>query len=417
MAQPREVVITGLGVVAPLGIGVDSFWKALCTGVCGIRPIASFDASQLPVQIAAEIVDFDPLQFVKPRKSLKVMARDSQLALAAAGMAREHARLPTDGVDPERFAAIFGADTINPVIEDSVQSYAPCMSDGKFVYDRWGTAGMQATYPLNMLRLLPNMLTCHVSIAHDARGPCNTAYQNEASSLLAVGEAESVIRRGLAEVALAGGASSRMRPLDWARALAICELSQQNDQPDRACLPFDAARRGQVRGEGAAALVLEERRRAENRGATILARILGWSCAHDGRGAPGTGIRRAVAQALQCARLSASEIGHVNAHGLGTRAGDAIEAAALADVLPSVPVLAAKSYFGNACAAGGALEMAVSLLAIINDRVPPTLGHRQTAPDCPIRVLCEPLIGAQRPALLLNFTDQGQAVAMILGAA
>ncbi|HEY5315301.1 MAG TPA: beta-ketoacyl synthase N-terminal-like domain-containing protein, partial [Pirellulales bacterium] len=247
MSAPREIVITGIGVVSPLGIGLEPFWDALRCGRSGVGLIAGLDSSSLPVKLAAEIRDFDPLQYVKPRKSLKVMARDTQLGMTVAAMAREHARLGPGTIDPERFGVVFSADTLSAAPDDSTQGYVPCIYDGQFHMEHWGTRGLANSFPLSMLKLLPNMIACHISIAHDARAHNNTLYMGDASSLMALSEAAQVIARGAADVMLAGGASSRMQPMDWVRSCLLHELSHRSDQPERASRPFDQQRDGQVR--------------------------------------------------------------------------------------------------------------------------------------------------------------------------
>ena len=192
---PREIVITGIGVASPLGIGRQTFWSALMAGTSGVGELTAFDPGELPVRLAAEVRGFDPQAFVKPRKSLKVMARDTQLGMTAAGLAREDSRLAPSAIDPDRFGVVFAADTINPTLSESADPYRPCIQDGQFHMEQWGTRGYGASYPLGMLKLLPNMIACHVSISQDARNHNNTLYMGEVSGLLAIGEAASVIQR------------------------------------------------------------------------------------------------------------------------------------------------------------------------------------------------------------------------------
>ncbi len=204
-----HVVITGVGVVSPIGIGRDAFWESLCCGRSGVRRVELLDAWGMPVRIAGVVENFKAAQYVPQRKALKVMARDAQLGVAASVLACRDAGIAPDQVDPERFGVVLGADTICSPIEESDAIYRPCMVGPQFDFSRWGTEGLSGSYPLNFLRVLPNMIASHISIAHDARGPNNTIHQNEASSLLAIGEAAAVIERGAADVMLAGGASSQ----------------------------------------------------------------------------------------------------------------------------------------------------------------------------------------------------------------
>jgi len=414
----HEIVITGMGVVCPTGVGFEAFAESLDQGRSGVRQITSFDSSQLPVQIAGEVVDFEPKAFVRPRKSLKVMSRDMQFAVAAAGMAVERAGWQPDGCDPRRFGVVMGADRIRNKFDDIVPGYLTAIREGRFDYERYVKIGLYEGNPLTMLKNLPNMLACHISISQDAQGPNNTLNHAEVSSLLAIGEAASVIERGMADIMLAGGASSRLHPLDCVRSCLIDELSHGCDAPESACRPFDARRDGTVRGEGAAVIALESRAHAEARGAKILARVLGWSssCRPMANGRPDAGgLEQAIHAAIEDAGLTPEQIGHVNAHGLGTIGDDQAEAQTLASAVPNVPVTALKSYFGNLLAGTGAVEFVGSLVALETGRIPPTLNYEQPDPACPIDVVRgEPRPADHPTALLVNQTSLGQAAAMVI---
>lgn len=415
-----EVVITGVGVVSPVGIGKQLFWDALCAGRSGVAVIRSFNPEGVPVQIAAEVKDFDPRAYVKQRKSLKVMSRDAQLGIAASVLACRDAGIEDGAIDPERFGVILGADRICNPVEDSESPYRACIADGAFDFGRWSTAGMAAAYPLGFLKVLPNMIASHVSIAHDARGPNNTIHHADTSGLLAVIEAARVIQRGAADVMLAGGASSQMTPFDWSCHCAIRHLSRHQGDPTEAVRPFDADRDGEVFGEGAGVFILESRRNAEARGARPLARILGFASTcepRNGQPLQGTGLKRAIRSALAEAGLQPEQIGHVNAHGVGTISEDELEAHLLQVCMPDVPVTAPKSFFGNLAAAGGAVEMAVSVLAVDDGRVPATLNYQHPDPNCPVHVVAgKPIESERRTALTLNWTTRGQTAVVVLGA-
>ena len=414
----QQIVITGAGVVSPVGVGIEAFAESLAQGRSGVRMIQSFDPAPLPVRIAGEVVDFEPKAYVRPRKSLKVMSRDMQFAVASARMAADQAGWAPETFDPQRVGVVMGADRIRTEFDEIVAGFAPAIRDGRFDYERYSREGIMAGYPLTFLKNLPNMLACHISIAHDARGPNNTVNHAEVSSLLAVAEAASVIQRGMADAMLCGGASSRLHPLDWARSCLMDELSHRTDAPEQAPRPFDAQRDGQVRGEGAAVVTLETRRHAEARGAKILARIAGWgaACTPPANGQPnGEAVKIAVRKALAAAKLKPQDVGHVNAHGDSTLAGDRVEAQALAEVLPGVPVTALKSYFGNLLAGGGAVELVGSLVALAQGAVPPTRNFEQPDPQCPIEVVRDRWLPSDRPtAVLVNQTPFGQAVALVL---
>ncbi len=269
-----------------------------------------------------------------------------------------------------------------------------------------------------MLKYLPNMPACHVGIAQDARGPNNSIVLGEVSSLAAVAEAVRVIERGAADVMIAGGTGCRLHPLVWSRR-SVYEPTTWTGPPEQSCRPFDARRCGQVFGEGAAAFVLERADHAQRRGATPLVKILGFASAFEacpaGSLPQGVAIRGAIVSALEDAGLVASQVGHVNAHGLSTRHDDAIEAQAIKAVLGDVPVTAPKSFFGNLAAGTGAVEMAVSVLALRNRCIPPTLNYETPDPDCPVRVVAGATIPVETPtAIVLNHTRYGQAMALVI---
>jgi len=420
MSFPNEVVITGVGVVSPIGIGVEAFWQSLCAGRSGVRPLELFDATALPTRFGGEVVDFDAKQSVRPRKSLKVMSREIQLGFAAADLASTHGALASGGVDPDRFGVIFGADVIQCLPEEFESAYRGCIENGQFHFDRWGRAAMSETYPLWLLKHLPNMPACHIAIAQDARGPNNSLTLGEVSSLLALAEATTTIQRGAADVMIAGGVGTFVTPTTWSRT-CNGELSRRNEEPAKAARPFDADRDGAVQGEGAAAFVLESAASAKSRGVPILARVLGHArtCepVRDDRPAGGDGIRRAIQAALRAADIEPSDVTHVNANGISTILGDQIEARAIRDVLGDVPVTAPKSYFGNLGSGTGAVEAVVSVLALARGQVPHTLNYERPDPECPVHVVRgEPLAMTGRYALLLNNAAMGQVAAVVLGA-
>jgi len=421
MAPNRDIVITGMGIVSPLGIGKAPFWAALCQGRSGIRRLDLFDEPDLPAPFGGEVADFDPKQYVRPRKSLKVMSREIQLGFAAADLALVDAGLRQRPVDPERLGVIFGSDLPLCELPELAPAFRGCMADGKFDFSRWGSAAMSELFPLWMLKYLPNMPACHIGIAQDARGPNNSITLGDVSTLSAIAEAVRVLQRGQADALIVGGVGSQIHPALWVRS-RVRGLSRRSDDPGAAARPFDALRDGLVVGEGAGAFIMETRRGALARGAPILARVLGYASAfeptHSGRLPQGAAIRRAIAGALAGAGLAPADIGHVNAHGISAVADDRTEAQAIRDVLGDVPVTALKSYFGHLGAAAGALETAASALAIEHRSVPPTLNYEHPDPQCPINVIRgQPRRLDHSTALILSHSRYGQAVAVVLGGA
>lgn len=412
-----EVVITGLGVVSPIGIGTDAVWKSVESGRSGVHPIAELVESGWIAPFGGEVANFDAKAYVTPRKSLKVMAREIQFAFAAAEMAWQAADIKDGSVDPERAGAICGAGLIFGEMPEMAAAYRASTIDGEISIGKWGATGLRELFPLWMLKYLPNMPACHIGIKQDARGPTNTIAQGDVSSLLALGEATDVIRRGWADVMIAGGTSSRLNLSDMLWRMGA-RLSRRLDNPAAACRPFDADRDGMVYGEGAAQFLLESRRHADRRGAKILARVDSvvsrFEPVTESRQITGKAIAAAVRGAIEMAEVHPHDIAYVNAHGISTIEDDPAEARAIREILADVPVTAPKSYFGNLGPGSGAVEMAVSVLAMQNRVIPATLNYEHPDPDCPVAVVTEPKPTLKRSVLLLNHCATGQAAAAII---
>ncbi|MFN9368929.1 MAG: beta-ketoacyl-[acyl-carrier-protein] synthase family protein [Planctomycetia bacterium] len=421
MIGTRDIVITGLGVVSPIGIGSEPVWESLAAGSSGVRLIDLFDASELRVRFGGQVSDFDPRHYVRPRKSLKVMSREIQMGFAAADLAMADAGLTAGSFTPERCGVVFGGDMIYADLEDLDQAYRRSIADGRFSFPLWSEAIHEELHPLWLLKHLPNMTASHVAIAHDARGPNNSIVLGDVSGLLAVAEAASVIERGWADIMLAGGSGCRLHPTALvARGDAL--LSHRADDCRRACRPFDRGRDGLVNGEGAGVVVLESRAHAERRGARMRGRFLGGAarCESVGRtgGLSGRSLQLAIRAACSSAGLEPGGIGHVNAHGVGTIDMDRLEARAIAAELGDVPVTAPKSFFGHLGAGGGVVELMVSLLGLERGLVPFTINHEDPDPDCPVNVVRgTPLPGRPPTAMAVNICSTGQAVAVVVGRA
>jgi 3-oxoacyl-[acyl-carrier-protein] synthase II len=416
----RRIVITGIGVISPLGLDAASFWRSLVEGRSGVRPIRAFDTSGLPVHFAGEIADFDAKQFVdkKDRKSLRVMARTIQLAVAGAQRALVDGQVDKSKLEPTRFGVEFGAGLIATELPDLAE--AACVSancqPGRVDLEKWGDQGLAAIQPLWMLKYLPNMLACHVSILHDAQGPNNSVTAGDTAGLLALGEAYRILVRDQADFFLVGGAESKLNPLSMVRQCLFEHVSHRNDDPSKACRPFDRDRDGLVLGEGAAVFTVEELEHAKRRGARIYAEIVGFGSAFDPN-LQGDGLTRAVRAALAEAGVGPEDIDHINAHGLATRDADAWEARCLHEVFGAAmpPVFAVKSYFGNLGAGGSTIELAASLLALNEGHTPCTLNYENPDPDCPVNVLSGEVRPVTRSYVLkVNFTQMGQCGAMVV---
>jgi 3-oxoacyl-[acyl-carrier-protein] synthase II len=420
MERARDVVITGMGVVSPIGVGSEAYWSALTQRRSGIVPF-SVDQGHCDVfQFGAPLKEFDGKNYVTPRKALKVMCLEIQMGYAAASMAMEHAGLAVGKVDPDRLGVVMGTNLFycHPSMLDS--AFRACIDSGRFQFDRWAGSAMSNVYPLWMLKYLPNMAACQIGIAQDARAHNNTITLEEVSGLLALIESASVIERGRSDVMIAGGTGSRIS-LTPRVYRGDVKLSHYQGDPTEAARPFDQRRDGLVNGEGAGVVILESRRHAEQRGAEILATVPGYGRSY---GADSRfpepfqgGIERSIAAALQSAHLEPKQVGHVVAHGLGTIEDDPPEAKAIQAVLGDVPVTALKSYFGHLGAGSGVVELIGSLLGRARGEVPVTLNYQQADPQCPVNVIHEqPLRPRSSISISLSQSATGQAVAVVLGA-
>jgi 3-oxoacyl-[acyl-carrier-protein] synthase II len=414
---PRRVVLTGTGVVTPIGLDLSSFADNLLAGRGGIARLGSFDPAALPVRIGAEVHGFDPRNYLekKDRKALKMMVRTIQFAVAAARMALEDAGLTPGNFDPARFGIAFGTGTIpgDPVDIGPAAQAAFDESLGHIDLERWGRDALPTIQPMWMLNHVPNMPACHVSILNNLQGPNNTITQSDAAGLLALGEALGVIRRDAADLMLAGGSETRTNPISLVRYSLFGRLSRRNDDPEHACRPFDRDRDGQVLGEGGGVVVLEDRSHALRRGARIRAEVLGFGAAFD-RHRDGRGLARAIGAALADAGVAPGRLDHVNAHAAGAVVEDAWEARGLCEAVGDVPVLAVKSYLGNLGPGGSAAELAASLVALERGTVPATLNCEHPDPDCPVNVIRAARLLDRDCVLKVACTESGQCAAVVL---
>jgi 3-oxoacyl-[acyl-carrier-protein] synthase II len=439
-ASNRRVVITGLGLVSPLGSSKEALWDALASGKSGVGALEAVPSKFLPTHVAAEareftgdIENFGTLEKELKkaiRKGLKVMCRECQMGVAAAQLALSDAGLVAgEGkFDPERTGCVFGADYMLTMPEEFSAGINRCRdASGAFEYDRWATDGMPQLSPLWLLKYLPNMPASHVAIYNDLRGPNNSITHREAAANLAISEAYRTILRGSADGMVVGATGTRVHPMKTVHAVQTEELAGNGVEPSRASRPFDKNRTGMVIGEGAGAIVIEELATAKARGATIYAEIVGHGASHVAdkncvakRDAALGNVLRA---SLRSAEMSPSEIGHIHAHGLSTRMCDVDEAKAICDVFgptaDKVPVTAAKSYFGNLGAGSGMIELISSVLALGHGKLFPILNYETPDPDCPIAV-AKPTGGetaAGTSFINLSVTPQGQASAVLVRSA
>ena len=419
VSNSRRLVLTGFGVLSPIGNTPDAFWQALLAGVCGIRTISILDASELPTHIAGEVQGFSAksmLAETKYRKELKSMARTVELGVIGAQLAVQNAGISKGSVPPERigveFASLMGATDLN----DMAAASKAASPDGHRVdYAAWGKAGLGEIVPYWMLKYLPNMPACHATILYDMQGPSNTQIPGDSAGLVALAEAARIIRRNAADVMVVGGSEGRLNPITLSRYNLFLQLSRRNDDPTHAVRPFDATRDGTVSGEGTAAFTLEALEHARGRNANILGEVVGWAAGVD-RGKKGPGLAKVIRNALAMAAIQPKDVDHVNAHGTGTTIGDAFEARGIAEVFGrDTPVFAPLSRFGNLGAASGLMELACSVLALKNGELPSTLNHEKPDPECPVAVHTgAPRAIAKPYAVKVSYTNLGQCAAAVV---
>jgi 3-oxoacyl-[acyl-carrier-protein] synthase II len=389
----HRVVVTGVGVVAPNGIGRRQFSDAIFEGRSGVGFVQSFDTSGLVIKIAGEVKNFNVLPYLGDyRKNLKLMSRAAQFAVGAAAMAVEDSGLDTAKLDPARFGVCMGTG-ITPVdVKELVDPICKSVGwDGAFDLVRFTTARAESIFPLWLLQHLPNMAAAHISILHHAMGPNNTIVTACAAGTQAVGEAFRLIRRGDADVILAGGCDSRLDPQLFVAYNAMKAVSTSLRPPTEVSRPFDAERDGFVLGEGAAMLVLESYRRAKRRRATIYAEITGYGSSFDAFGITrpepeGKGAALSMSAALREARVDPSHVDYINAHGTSTKLNDLMETVAVKRVFghraASIPMSSQKSMIGHLIGASGAVEAAATALTLQRGVVPPTINLATPDPEC-----------------------------------
>jgi 3-oxoacyl-[acyl-carrier-protein] synthase II len=441
--SPHRVVVTGLGPVTPIGVGVAAFWNGLLEGRNGVHRIQAFDPARFASQMGGEVLGLQIANYVPKsyRKAGKIMARDIVLAVAAAHQAVSDAGLRTrclldrgdaqggPNFDAARFGANIGAGLICADLHELAEALHSASEEGVFSIRKWGAEGMNNLTPLWLLKFLPNMLACHVTIVHDAQGPSNTITCGEASSHLAIGEACRTIARGVADVCICGGAESKTNPMALLRQSLGGRLSQRNDSPETACRPFALGRDGTAVSEGGGLVIVEELEHARKRGARIYGEVIGFGAANDvfqagqpGRLSPnGRGLALAARKALKDAGISAEQVDLVCASGYGIMHQDRSEAAAIREVLGTraadVPVMSIKAGLGNNGAGSGAIEFIAATMALHSGRIPPAINSNPLDPECGLKLITDgPGDASIEHVLSTGFAmTGGQCAALVLG--
>ncbi len=433
-AQARRVVVTGMGLVSPLGNDKNAFWDALVSGRSGVSMLSLVAPNALPIAFGAEarefrgaIDDFGSLpkeQSKAIRKGLKVMCRECQMGCAAAQKAMADAGLASGNFDPDRVGITFGTDHMVTMPEDFSESILPCLDDQRqFDFSRWATEGLPKMNPLWLLKYLPNMPASHLAMYNDLRGPNNSMTLREAAANVALVEAFHTIVGDRADVMVVGATGTRIHPIKAIHTRQQEELADATADPARASRPFDRDRTGMVLGEGAGAVVLEDRDRAVARGATIYAEVLGGASSSvagvDRLAHRDQALKNAMEMTLSRASITPEAVGFVNAHGLSTRIGDAEESRAIHRVFGQraqpVPVVAPKSHTGNLGAGSGMIELIAGVLALAHGQLFPVLNFETADPECPIGVVRKgeiPPVGSS--FINLSVTPQGQASAALI---
>ncbi len=429
----RRVAITGLGVVCPLGNSPSEMWEALSAGRSGVGTLSQLPPLEEHVCYAAEasqftgaIGDFGELrkdQRKAIRKALKVMCRETMMAVAAAQQAVADARFDEEPFDPERSGIVFGSDYMLSPPVDFVDGMLKCgAQQDAFQYAQWGQEGLREMNPLWMLKYLPNMPASHIAIFNDLRGPNNSLTLREIAGIMAVREAAQTIQRGHADCMVAGATGTRIHSFKTVHAIHTEQLADPQCEPAKASRPFDANRTGMVLGEGAGAIVLEELQSARRRGATIYGLIAGTGSStvtnSNLEGQSDQALAGAAQTALAEAKIPANQLGHLSAHGLATSASDVAEAQAIHKALGSagskIPVVAAKSYFGNLGAGSGIVELVASTMALHQGHLFRTLNFETPDPQAPLAVTTSGEHPAGQSFLKLSVTPQAQAAALVV---
>ena len=428
----RKAVITGLGMITPLGIGKEENWQNLVSGKSGIEAISRFDPKDLSVAVAGEVKNFKARQFIKDRKALKLSLHSVHLAIVAAQLAVDDAKLKVEEVEPTRFGCFIGSGgggfEDGPGFPDLMDPLQKAWSEEKKNFDpvKYGTDSIPSTYPLFLLKTLPNNGFYYISLHYNIQGENDNIIASFTGGSQAIGDAVRVIKRGAADIAIAGGYDSLLLPATLFGFNKLNLLSK-NLNPADACRPFDAKRDGMVLSEGAGMVVVEEMSRARKRGAPIYAEVLGYSNSssahHLYEPCPqGSGIRIALEKSLKDAAMKPSEIDYINADGISSVSSDRAETLAIKNVFGShahqIPVSSSKSMMGHIGTGAGAVELIICALAMQENTLPPTINYQTPDPECDLDYI--PNQARQKEissALSINQGVGGQCTCLIIGKA
>jgi 3-oxoacyl-[acyl-carrier-protein] synthase II len=377
VAAERRVVVTGVGLVSPVGIGTEETWAALQAGRSGAGPITLFDASQHSTRFACEVKGFDPLNWVE-KKDVKKMDRFIQFAVAAADFALQDSGLKVDAGNNEMVGVYVGS---------GIGGFATIEREHTILMER----GPSRISPFFIPAAIVNLASGWISIRSGAKGPNSATCTACTTSAHAIGDSFRLIQRGDADAMIAGGSEAAITPLGTGGFCSMRALSQRNDDPQRASRPFDRDRDGFVIGEGSGIVILEELEMARRRGAHIYCELVGYGMSSDAYhiSAPcedGDGAYRVMTKAIKDAKIDPSAIGYVNVHGTSTPQGDKVEVLAIkrvfGDYARKLPISSTKSMTGHLLGAAGGLEAGISALALRDQVLPPTINYETPDPEC-----------------------------------
>lgn len=406
----RRVVITGIGVIAPIGIGKDEFWKANIGGVSGVTNIEKIDTSQLETKIAGAVKNFKPSLYMDKSK-MRILDRFARLGVASAKMALDDSDLDLSKINPANVGVAVGSGLGGVLFHEE-----QIMEMKK--------SGLRKANPLGVVKVMPNAVNSHISVELGIKGPNLTISTACSSGTHAIGEALNLIRYNKADIMIAGGAEAPLTPFTFSAYNSLRVMSRNNDKPEEASRPFDRERDGFVLAEGAAFLIMEEMSHALDRGAAIYAEVIGYglNCSgfHIVKPEPeGRDMSAVMKLAANDAKIDIKKIDYINAHGTATRANDSAETNAIKDAFGEyaykIPVSSTKSMTGHTIGAAGAIGTVVSALVIKNGIIPPTINYENPDPECDLDYV--PNVAREsdvKTALINSFGFGGSNASVIL---
>lgn len=422
----RRVVVTGIGVITPVGKDVESMWKVLREGGSGIGRITHFDATNFPTKIAAEVRNFDVANYVDEPGRFAASGRNILFAIGAATEAVRTSGIQDAALDPSRFGVYLGAGEGQQDFPVFMRVVSESRKDGSIDLEKFTQAGLKYLDPQFEMEQEPNMPAAHLAALFNAQGPNLNCLTACAASSQAIGEATEIIRRGDADVMLSGGSHSMIHAFGVTGFNLLTALSTHNDEPTKASRPFDKNRDGFVLGEGAGMLVLEELDHARARGAHIYGEVVGFGTTADAfritdTHPEGRGAVSCIQMALRDAGLGTGDIDYINAHGTSTDVNDRVETMAIRKALGqdaySTPVSSIKSMMGHLIAAAGSVEAITCLLAIRDGVIPPTVNYETPDPECDLDYVPNQARQAKIDTALSNsFGFGGQNISLIFSA-